>query len=209
VRRWIARGAPSAAQLEEIAALLRSGGVVLLPTDTVYGLHAVASDDRAVARIAKIKGRAERKPFITLAASIADLQALGAHVPKILHEIWPAPLTAILECGALAPLSKAAASRRTPTIAARVPDLDWLRSLLSRSGPLVSTSANRSGEPPIRAAQELTSELEDALDGVLQAGFLNGKPSAIVDFTGTEPRVIREGESRFTQNLRKRLRKSL
>jgi tRNA threonylcarbamoyl adenosine modification protein (Sua5/YciO/YrdC/YwlC family) len=195
VKRWQLAGAPTESQLDEIAALLRSGGIVLLPTDTIYGLHALANDASS-ARIAAIKARDAEKRFVIIAASVAQLDAMGAEVPSMLNNIWPAPLTAILRRG-------------TGTIAARVPDLKWLRDLLERTGPLISTSANRSGGPPITIADALPDELLRAIDGVVDAGLLNGKPSAIVDFTETEPRFIREGDLRFTQDLRKTLSKKL
>jgi tRNA threonylcarbamoyl adenosine modification protein (Sua5/YciO/YrdC/YwlC family) len=195
VKRWQLAGAPTESQLDEIAALLRSGGIVLLPTDTIYGLHALANDASS-ARIAAIKARDAEKRFVMIAASVAQLDAMGAEVPSMLNNIWPAPLTAILRRG-------------TGTIAARVPDLKWLRDLLERTGPLISTSANRSGGPPITIADALPDELLRAIDGVVDAGLLNGKPSAIVDFTETEPRFIREGDLRFTQDLRKTLSKKL
>ena len=195
VKRWHLAGAPTESQLEEIAAVLRSGGVVLLPTDTIYGLHALANDASS-AKIAAIKARDAEKRFVTIAASIEQLVAIGAEVPSILNNIWPAPLTAILRSG-------------SETIAARIPNLSWLRDLLQRTGPLISTSANRSGEPPITIAEALPDELLRAIDGVAEAGPQNGKPSAIVDFTETEPRFIREGDARFTQDLRKTLSKKL
>jgi L-threonylcarbamoyladenylate synthase len=73
----------------------------------------------------------------------------------------------------------------------------------------VSTSANQAGEPPISAPNRLARTLQEALDGLLDAGPIEGEPSAIVDFTGDRPRLIREGEAGFTQNLRKTLRISL
>ena len=195
VKRWQLAGAPTEAQLDEIAALLRSGGVVLLPTDTIYGLHALANDVSS-ARIAAIKGRDAEKRFVIIAASVAQLEAMGVDVPPVLKNIWPAPLTAILRRG-------------SKTIAARVPDLKWLRELLQRTGPLISTSANRSGEPPITIFEALADDLLRAIDGIADSGAQNGKPSVIVDFTETEPRFIREGDPRFTQDLRKTLSKKL
>jgi tRNA threonylcarbamoyl adenosine modification protein (Sua5/YciO/YrdC/YwlC family) len=195
VKRWQLAGAPTESQLDEIAALLRSGGIVLLPTDTIYGLHALANDASS-AKIAAIKTRDAEKRFVIIAASVAQLDAMGAEVPSTLNNIWPAPLTAILRRG-------------TESIAARVPNLKWLRELLERTGPLISTSANRSGKPPITIAEALPDELLRAIDGVADAGPQNGKPSAIVDFTETEPRFIREGDPRFTQDLRKTLSKKL
>lgn len=196
MKTWRANGDPSAAQIEEIAAVLKANGVVLMPTDTIYGLHALANSETAAARIAAIKGRDESKRFVLLAASVDQVASLGCVVPSALHQIWPAPLTAILQCG-------------DSTLAVRVPDLTWLRFLLEQTGPLISTSANRSGEEPITAPDELDAMLRGTLDGVVEAGRREGKPSTIVDFTSPEPRLIRNGDPGFTQMLRKTLRKCL
>ena len=99
--------------------------------------------------------------------------------------------------------------RGDSTIAARIPNLDWLRDLLARTGPLISTSANRSGEPAISNPANLPQQLLARIDGLIDIGHLEGKASAIVDFTGTEPRFIRNGDPGFTQSLRKTLMKKL
>lgn len=207
MRRWHIREAPTALQLREIAGLLREGKVLLLPTDTIYGLHAAATDAAAVARIAELKGREETKPFIVLAASIDQLVDLGIDAPvdllRRLNAIWPAPLTAILPLREPIPASRGAA-----TLAVRIPALEWLRDLVARTGPLVSTSANRSGEPPVESPQTLARELQNALDAIVDGGPRAGEPSAILDLTATEPRFIREGEKSFTQNVWKTLRNS-
>jgi tRNA threonylcarbamoyl adenosine modification protein (Sua5/YciO/YrdC/YwlC family) len=196
MKRWRAGAEPSDDVLEEIADVLRAGGVALLPTDTIYGLHALAIDDQAAARIRSMKERGDQKPFVIIAASAEQLDQLGATIPDLLREIWPAPLTAIVASG-------------ETTVAARVPDLPWLRSLLGRTGPLISTSANRSGEPPITTPEMLAPDLFEQLDAVLDAGPREGQPSMIVDFTGDEPRIVREGGPDFSQFLRKRLWKAL
>jgi L-threonylcarbamoyladenylate synthase len=207
-RRWQIRDAPTALQLTEIAKALAAGSVLLLPTDTIYGLHALALDADAVARIADLKGREETKPFIVLAATIEQLHQLGVHadaeIMDALASIWPAPLTAIL------PLREPiAASRGASTLAVRIPALDWLRDLVERTGPLVSTSANRSGEPPVEEPALFARDLQDRLDGIVDAGVRSGEPSAILDLTSGEPRFLREGQRSFTQKVWKRLRKSL
>ena len=209
MKRWdLAGGAPAASQLEDIAGTLTAGGVVLLPTDTIYGLHALASNDEAVQRIAAMKGREDTKPFVVIGPSLESFAEVGIDAPPdvrtLLESLWPAPLTAIL------PLRRPiSASRGMATLAVRVPALQWLRGLTLRTGPLASTSANRSGEPPLHDPKTIARDLLDHLSGVADAGLLEGEPSAIVDFTGPEPRVLREGERLFTQELRKRLRKSL
>jgi L-threonylcarbamoyladenylate synthase len=200
MRRWHIDDRPTTIQLNEIAQLLRDGSVVLLPTDTIYGLHALASDERAVGRIRELKGREDTKPFIVLASSIEQLRELGVSAaPEVLSalaSVWPAPLTAILPRGG-------------STVAVRIPALDWLRELIERTGPLVSTSANRSGEPAVTTPSRLARDLHDALDAVVDGGERGGEPSAILDLTSDEPRFIREGERSFTQKVWKTLRKSL
>ena len=197
-RRWYIEDAPTTLQLNQIASALTGGAVVLMPTDTIYGLHAVATNAEAVARIVEIKGRDGQKPFIVLASSAGQLTELGiTAAPEIvdaLASIWPAPLTAILPRG-------------ESTLAVRIPALDWLRALIERTGPLVSTSANRSGEPAVDRPEALARELQNALD-VVDGGIRGGEPSAILDLTRDEPRFIREGDSFFTQKVWKTLRKS-
>jgi L-threonylcarbamoyladenylate synthase len=208
MRRWTAAPQPNAADIGEIAAVLRGGGVMLLPTDTIYGLHGVATDERAVARIAAMKEREAVKPFVVIGASMQQLQDIGVDVPEhareVLQSLWPAPLTAILPLRL--PVS---ASRGAATLAVRVPDLDWLRALVAICGPLASTSANLSGEPPVETPEMLSYALQTALDGIVDAGPLKGEPSVIVDFTGASTRITREGDAVFTQKVWKTLRKSL
>ncbi|HUR80004.1 MAG TPA: L-threonylcarbamoyladenylate synthase [Thermoanaerobaculia bacterium] len=199
-RRWHIEDAPSPMQLSAIADALLGGAVVLMPTDTIYGLHAVAANAEAVARIAELKGRDEQaKPFIVLASSIDQLPDLGITAPpqvlQALASLWPAPLTAILPRGG-------------NTLAVRVPDVLWLRALVDRTGPIVSTSANRSGEPAVDRPSALARDLHEAVD-VVDGGVRGGEPSAILDLTRDEPRFIRERDSFFTQKVWKTLRKSL
>jgi tRNA threonylcarbamoyl adenosine modification protein (Sua5/YciO/YrdC/YwlC family) len=208
MRHWTITGAPDARQLDEIHDTLRAGGVVLLPTDTIYGLHALAMDETAAAKVADIKGREDTKPFVVLGATLEQLEEIGIDIrPEVrnaLLELWPAPLTAILPLKRPIPASRGAA-----TLAVRVPALDWLRELVARTGPILSTSANRSGESPISDPKNLARELQNQLDGLCDGGHSNGQPSTIVDFTGDEPRLIREGDVFFTQKVWKTLRISL
>ena len=207
-RLWQIGDSPSTLQLNEIAKSLAGGAVVLMPTDTIYGLHALALHEQAVERVADIKGREETKPFIVLAASMDHLKLLGISAdPEVLDalaSLWPAPLTAILPLEAPIP-----ASRGALTLAVRIPALDWLRELVARTGPLVSTSANRSGEPSVESPVSLARDLQDRLDAIVDGGVRDGKASTIVDLTSAEPHFLREGEHSFTQKVWKTLRKTL
>lgn len=194
--------------VEGIARLLLGGGVAVLPTDTIYGYHCLANDKSAVARIASIKERDDARPFLVLGDSIAQFEELGARFTAgtriALEELWPGPLTAIV------PIAQPiAASRGLSSIGVRVPAVNWLRDLLKLTGPLASTSMNRSGQPSLVSPADLSQEMLDAVDAIVDGGTLDGKSSAIVDFTGDEPQLIREGEDLFTQKVWKTLRKSL
>jgi L-threonylcarbamoyladenylate synthase len=204
-RTWnIGPAGPSPAELDEIASLLASGGVLLLPTDTIYGLHALADDEAAIQRIVELKGRDEDKPLVVLAADVEQLQALGLELSSgasaVLGAVWPAPLTAILPLG-----RTVAAARGSASAAARVPAVAWLRELIRRTGPLASTSANRSGEPPLVDPRRIDLLRSNKIDGIVAAAILDGAPSTIVDFRGATPTVVRQGEFFFTQNLWKTL----
>jgi L-threonylcarbamoyladenylate synthase len=206
--RWSFSGSPSADQRDAIAAVLQRSGVALLPTDTIYGLHAVATDERAVARLTRIKGRADDKPFVVLGASIDQLAALGVafddDMRAALSEIWPAPLTAILPLRAPIPASRGAAS-----LAVRIPALEWLRELVEATGALASSSANHSGMQAITSVAELPPRIESAIDAIVDGGPLGGTPSSIVNLTGVSPQWVREGDTTFSQKVWKTLRKSL
>ena len=196
------------ADIEHLAGVLLRDGVALLPTDTIYGLHALAMSANAIEKIVAIKGRDSDKPFVVLASSIDQIIGIGGrideHTRRALDALWPGPLTAVV------PIETAiAASRGARTIAVRIPDLRWLRDLVSKTGPLASTSVNRSGEPSITSLRDLSFDLQSRIDAIHDAGPLDGKPSTIVDFTSDEPRLIREGDPRFTQKVWKTLRKSL
>jgi L-threonylcarbamoyladenylate synthase len=204
--RWQIDERPTASQIEQIAGALEAEKVLLLPTDTIYGLHALATSEIAVDRIVGVKGREETKPFIVLASSVEQLGRLGVSaapsVVAALADIWPAPLTVILPLREPIP-----ASRGAGTLAVRIPALDWLRELLARTGPLVSTSANRSGDPAVEHPFLLARELQSGIDGIVDAGTRSGEASAILDLTSDEPRFIRESGLFFTQNLWKTLLK--
>jgi L-threonylcarbamoyladenylate synthase len=200
---------PDEETLAAIASSLASGALFVLPTDTIYGYHARLDATEALERIVALKGRAEDKPFLLLAASLGDLEKvlpleLDSHTRAFLEHTWPASLTAVITLSDAVP-----ASRGRRSIGVRVPPLTWLRELVRRTGPLASTSVNRSGEAAILRLSEASPELLNNVDGVVDAGPLEGEPSTIVDFTVTPPTVIRSGSFSFTQDLWKTLRKTV
>jgi L-threonylcarbamoyladenylate synthase len=184
------------------AETLRAGGVLAYPTETFYGLGALASDRAAVARLAAAKLRPDGKPLPLLAADLSQVAQVVARLEpaaqRLADALWPGPLTLVLPAAAwLAPEITAG----TGTVAIRVPGSDVARRLARLAGgAIVSTSANVSGEPPPVAAYDLSPVLLGRIDGVLDAGPApGGLASTIVALEGGVPRVLREGPISFAR----------
>jgi L-threonylcarbamoyladenylate synthase len=164
-----------------VSTLVR-GGVAIAPGDTMYGMLGIAP--RSDARIRRIKGRGEEKPFLLLlaerswAARLSDME-----VPAPLAKYWPGPLTVVLS------------ARGGGSVAVRVPDSPFLRELLKAVGePLYSTSVNRAGGRPLATIAAMRREFETEVDLVYDAGdFVPGPPSTLVDATMSPFKVLRQG----------------
>jgi L-threonylcarbamoyladenylate synthase len=183
------------AALSTAVRVLADGGVVVVPTESFYGLAADPRRDQAVRMIHALKGRPSGLGLPVLCADWRQVESL-VEVPERfrvkLSRIWPAALTVVLTVRE--PIPAAAVG----TLAVRIPGHPALRALLYRSGPVTGTSANGHGRPPSvtvdEAVASMTSEPELALDAGKTAG---GDPSTIVDLTGDHPRVVRPGRVRW------------
>ena len=177
------------ASAEKTAQVLASGGVVIIPTDTVYGFSGIVgngSDDR----IRAIKGRAETKPLIQLIASPEDLKKYTDDViPPELLQKWPGALTIIVKTKA-APGGSAVSS-----IAFRCPGDEWLRKVISMCGaPIYSTSVNRSGQPVLDTQSSIIEEFQPEVDLIVKDGDKKGAlPSTLVSITDGKINVLRQG----------------
>lgn len=178
------------------AALLRAGELVAFPTDTVYGVGAIAWDEAAVGRLYVAKIRESRKAIPILLADPADLLLVATDLPpaalRVAERFWPGPLTLVVP-----------RSRRVPdivtaggdTVAVRVPDHAAARALIRGAGaPLATTSANLSGAAsPVTAAQ-VAAQLAGRIGLILDGGPCPaGVPSTILDLTGAAPTILRGG----------------
>ncbi len=181
--------------LEAAESVLRSGELVVLPTDTVYGVAADAFDPAAVRRLLRAKGRGRDKPPPVLVAAVTTLDALATKIPsfarEMAEELWPGPLT--LVCRQQPSLTwDLGDSRRT--VALRMPDCDLALELIRALGPLAVSSANRSGMPAATSVDEAREMLGAAVSVYLDGGRLtDAAPSTILDVTGPTPRLLREG----------------
>jgi L-threonylcarbamoyladenylate synthase len=188
-----------AGEIERLGALLRGGGVVAYPTETFYGLGALARDAAALDRLARAKGRPEGKPFPLVAADLAmvlGVARMDAVARRLAERFWPGPLTLVLPAlpGLPAPITGG-----TETVGIRVPGSEVARELSrAAGGPIVSTSANVSGGAPPSSAEELDAGLVTRIDAVLDAGPTpGGLPSTVVAVDGERLSLLREGAIPF------------
>jgi L-threonylcarbamoyladenylate synthase len=175
-------------------AVLKSGGLVAFPTDTVYGLGALAFDAEAVRSIYTVKGRSEEKGIPVLIADPLDLEKVALEVSEIAAALaahfWPGPLTLVLPKHPNLPDIIAS----TATIGVRIPDHPVARMLLQAAGPLAVSSANRSGQHNSSTAQEVLIQMRGQFALILDGGrAMGGIPSTVVDCVGAEPKILREG----------------
>lgn len=197
-------GAPDPDDVSEASDVLLLGGVVVIPTDTVYGLAASAWNDEAVDRLFALKGRDRGKPIAVFILDLAFASGLvGEAAPEAVRlaaRHWPGPVTLVVPAGPEAPPLLSAG---TGSIGLRSPDHAFCRALLERSGPLAVTSANRSGEPPPRTAAEAVRGLLGPLDLVVDQGELPpGLPSTVVRVDAAGATVLRQGSVRVPAGKR-------
>jgi L-threonylcarbamoyladenylate synthase len=174
---------PDREGLTQPAQVLRGGGVVAFPTDTVYGLGADASDDVAQRRIYRIKGRPVGLPLILMAAAESQLEGyvhVDSRAEAVIRRWWPGPLTVILH------------AKGGGTLGVRIPRHEVALELLRAAGPLMTTSANLHGREPAMTAEEAgeLAGIAAVLDGGRAPG---GRVSTVLDLTGPEPHILREG----------------
>lgn len=180
-------GDPRGAALRA-AEVFRDGGVVIFPTETVYGIGALAADARAVARLRELKGRTDAKPFQILVADMNMAKAMGAvfssRAMRLARSFWPGPLTLVVPDG----------TSSKDTLGVRVPDSEFVYALCRElGGAIVSSSANPAGAPPpVDAAS--ADVFGDAVDLLVDGGpAVDGVPSTVVRCLDGDYEILRSG----------------
>lgn len=175
----------------EVAALLKAGKIGVLPTDTIYGVVADASNPAAVEKLYKLKSR-DQKPGTIVAASIDQLVGLG--IPRryltAVEQFWPGPVSVIVPTGTeLQYLHLGKIS-----LACRVPNDEALRQLLEKTGPLVTSSANTPGKAPAETLKQAEKYFDERVDFYVDGGDLSGRaPSTIIRIVDDAIEVVRQG----------------
>jgi L-threonylcarbamoyladenylate synthase len=190
------RVADDAAGRTQAIEALRAGSVVALPTDTVYGLAASMDVPGAIERLFEVKDRPGDRAIAVLLADVdqADAMATLSPAAKALGAaFWPGALTLVVAQRAGRPLPPSLTGGRA-TVGVRVPDHPAPRAIAAALGPLPITSANVSGEPELNEADAIEARLGDRIELILDGGPARGaRPSTVVDVTGEQPVVLREG----------------
>ena len=181
---------------ERACEVLQGGGVIVVPTETVYGLGADAFNPSAVRRVYAIKGRDFAKPLSLLVSDERMLREVVAAVPDVaktlMRRFWPGPLTLVFKASDAVPREALGGGE---TVAVRLSSSPVVRRLLDLYGrPLTATSANRSGCGSARSAQEAMAQVGEEVDLILDGGPSgNEAPSTVVDVSGGEARTLRQG----------------
>jgi L-threonylcarbamoyladenylate synthase len=188
--------------IQQALEVLQAGGLVAFPTDTVYGVGALAFDSQAAESIYKAKDRPIEKAIPVLIGDAEDITKISSEVPlmakKLAERFWPGPLTLIVPRHLSLPDSVSA----TNTVGVRVPDHIVARSVLRAAGPMAVTSANLSGQPSPSTAQEVFAQLNGRIALIVDGGNTpGGVPSTLVDCTGSQPIVVRQGPISLNQIL--------
>jgi L-threonylcarbamoyladenylate synthase len=173
---------------------LMNNGVIAIPTDTVYGIACLAFSTKAIERIFSIKHRDSNKALPILIGSITQLnqiaQSIGNKTKKLISEFWPGPLTLIVNRKPCLPEQLSP----YPTIGVRMPNHTWLIELIKKVGPLATTSANLSGKSEARNVMEINEVFGKKIDLIIDGGQSSmSLPSTVVDCSGFEMKILREG----------------
>ena len=184
-----------ASAISTAARAVTSGQLVVLPTDTLYGLGVDAFDSEAVAALLEAKGRGRSMPVPVLVGSWSTIEGLVSWVPtrvqSLIEAFWPGGLTLVVEH---APSLQWDLGDSRGTVAVRMPLHPVALALLAETGPMAVSSANKSGHPPATTAAEAEAQLGEAVSVYLDGGSIAAAvPSTIVDVTGEVPRVLRAG----------------
>ena len=190
------RERPADRPLVLAAEVIQAGGVIVYPTETVYGIGANAWDGSAIAKVRALKHRTDQKPILVIVRSQDQLAALVDGISPLARQcmdaFWPGPLTLVFKASGRVP---DLLSRGTGTIGIRIPSSPVCLRLLELAGcPLTSTSANISGQPTLQTAADIRKAIPIGIDLVLDAGVLPpSDPSTVLDVSGPETRLIRAG----------------
>ena len=185
---------PSPQLIHQVAQCLQDGGVLAVPTDSFYALAVSPFNEMALERLMQIKGERSHKPFPVLVGDPSQLNQLTVDIPDVartlMEEFWPGLLTLVLQArSTLSPILTGGQG----TIGIRQPNDPRVCELMTHTGPLTGTSANRSGQPPAQSAEDVMHQLGSMVDVIVDGGPApGGQPSTVLQIL-PELRILRQG----------------
>jgi len=169
-------------KIYEAVKILKNGGVIIFPTETVYGIGALASNENAIKKIYEIKGRSFDKPLQILISDISQVDLFASEISdkakELMKKYWPGPLTLVFKTAS------------GSTVGLRMPDSPIILELIRQTGPIAASSANISGQPDPTCIGDVKIEADLLLDG---GPCKMGKPSTVVDVSVDPPTILRQG----------------
>ncbi|MCZ6775418.1 MAG: L-threonylcarbamoyladenylate synthase [Ignavibacteria bacterium] len=187
---------PEPRHITNAAQMLRAGGVIIYPTDTVYGIGCSIEDKNAIEKIYLIKRQREDKPFSFVCSDLKHISEY-AHVSnpafKIMKRLIPGPYTFILPAAKMKHLPKILVSKRK-TVGIRVPDSTITLAIVRELGhPILSTSVTTESAELLNDPESIIAKFRNSVDMIITGGVLTSEPSTVVDLTNEEPEIVREG----------------
>lgn len=185
---------PQPRNVERVVKILEDGGVIAYPTDTTYGIGCSIFNKKGIEKIYQLKQREKKKPFSFICSDLSEVSRyarVSNYAFKILKRYLPGPYTFVLEASSVVPDLLVT---RQKTVGIRIPDNSICLDIVKRLGhPIITTSANKSGEDPIGDPYLVQDELGAQIDMVVDGGLLNKEVSSVVSLIGDFPEVLREG----------------
>jgi len=186
---------PESKKINQTIEILNSGGVMVYPTDTIYGLGCDIFNKKAVTKIYQIKKREKNKPCSIICSDfkqIADFAIIPDHAFKIMKKVLPGPYTFILKAKNKAPKTVLSKNK---TIGIRMPANNICLEIVKKlEHPIISTSLNISGQQVLTNPHQLNKEMQNKIDLIIDANSLSAEPSTVIDFTQDPPVILRQGQ---------------
>ena len=191
---------PQGRFIKRASEVLENGGVIVYPTDTVYGIGCDILNKKAIERIYQIKGKERKKPLSFIVPNLKDISKY-AQVSDISYRIMrrylPGPYTFVLPATRMVPKKIAEVNKKT--IGIRIPDNKICQLLLEEfPNPIISTSSNLSGSEILNDPEEINDQLGNRLELILDCGILGLDASTVIDLTSSDPKILREGKGEFS-----------
>ncbi|MEA2007293.1 MAG: L-threonylcarbamoyladenylate synthase [Patescibacteria group bacterium] len=178
--------------------VLKNGGIAVLPTDTIYGIHCLALDKKAVERVYEVRKRDKNKPCIILISNVKQIEKFGIGLfektESFFQKIWPGKVSIILPISRKHQKEFEFLHRGVRSLGFRMPALSGIRKIIEQTGPLISTSANFQGTSPAKNVKEAKEYFGDKADFYLDGGALDATPSSLAKIEHGKLEVLRKGE---------------